>query len=451
LKISDIAYGGSGVAKLDGFTVFVDKTIPQDRIIARIIKKKKNFAQARILKILEPSADRITAPCRYSGICGGCTWQFLKYEKQLQYKKKHVIDCIEHIGLVKAAVNDTTASPLTFGYRNKMEFSCSDRRWLTEEQMGQKDIDRTFALGLHVPGTFYKVLDTKACLLQPSCGNRILEDVRSFMKESSMPVYGLKSHQGFWRFLVLRHSVAYDQWMINIVTASQNKEAVLPLAELLMNKYPSIVSVVNNITARKSGVAIGEKEIQLLGFRFLKDKIGPFVFEISANSFFQTNTLGAGRLYEIVKAYAGLTGTETVIDLYSGAGTIPVFLSGSAEEIIGMEISQGAVADAVRNCKRNGVTNCRFITGDIRESLSEISVSPDVMIIDPPRVGMHKDVVQQVLGLAPERVVYVSCNPATLARDLAMMKEKYKLIEVQPVDMFPHTFHVESVAKLVRK
>jgi 23S rRNA (uracil1939-C5)-methyltransferase len=449
LEITDVAFGGKGFAKVDGLAVFVDQAVPRDRVIARVTRKKKNFAESRVLKILDPSPDRVVAPCPYSGTCGGCTWQFLDYEKQLQYKRQHVAESIVHIGRIEGVpVHRTIPSPLIFGYRNKMEFSCSDRRWLLPDEMGDNGIDTHFALGLHVPGTYHKILDNKVCLLQPGLGNPILADIRGFMKHSHAPVYGLKTHEGFWRFLVLRHSVAYDQWMVNVVTASEHRETVAPLAECLMKKYTSIVSVVNNITTRKSGVALGEYEIVLAGDAILKDTIGPFVFELSSNSFFQTNTRGAQRLYEIVKTYAAITGTERIVDLYSGAGTIPIFLSDSAKEIIGIEIAGSAVADAIRNCINNRVTNCRFISGDIRESLSKISVAPDVMVIDPPRAGMHKDVVRQVLEMAPERIVYVSCNPATLARDLGMMKETYGVVEVQPVDMFPHTYHIESVARL---
>jgi 23S rRNA (uracil1939-C5)-methyltransferase len=452
LQVSNIAFGGKGLSKIDGFAVFVDQAVPTDRVVARITKKRKNFAEARVVEIREPSPDRVVAPCPYSGTCGGCTWQFLKYEKQLQFKQRHVSESIEHIGLVQGVpVQATIPSPLTFGYRNKMEFSCSDRRWLMAEEMDKEDIDKNFALGLHVPGTYHKVLDTKACLLQPDLGNKILEDVRKFIKNSCVPVYGLKSHEGFWRFLVLRHSRSYDQWMVNIVTAAEDRKAVLSLTEVLVEKYPSIVSVVNNITARRSGVAIGEYEIHLAGDTTLRENIGPFAFEISSNSFFQTNTRGAERLYEIVKAFVELTGSETVMDLYCGAGTIPVYLSDSAKKIIGMEISEGTVADAVRNCENNGIKNCQFISGDIRENLSRFSGEVDVMVIDPPRAGMHKDVIQKILDVSPERIVYVSCNPATLARDLGMMKVRYKIVEVQPVDMFPHTYHIESVTKLVLK
>jgi len=452
LGVSGIAFGGKGLAKLGGLPVFVDNTVPLDLVIARITKKKKNYAEARLETIVEPSPFRVDPPCKYSDFCGGCTWQFINYDQQLIYKQQHVIDSIEHIGLIQGVqVHPTIPSKLIFGYRNKMEFSCSDRRWLLPEELGREDIDTGFALGLHVPGTFNKVIDINACLLQPELGNRILNDVKAFMKDSSKPVYGLRSHTGFWRFLMLRHSVALNQWMVNIITAQEDREIVQPLADLLMDKYPQIVSVVNNITSRKAGVAIGEYEILLAGASCIKDKIGLFEFEISANSFYQTNTLGAGRLYETVKKYAGLTGEETVIDLYSGTGAIAIYLADSAKEVLGIEIIESAVADAEKNRLRNGVSNCRFILGDIKEALPEITKRPDVMIIDPPRAGMHKAVIKQVLAMDPNRIVYVSCNPATLSRDLGMLKESYHVLEVQPVDMFPHTFHIESVARLKKE
>jgi 23S rRNA (uracil1939-C5)-methyltransferase len=329
-----------------------------------------------------------------------------------------------------------------------MEFSCSDRRWLLPDEMGQENVVSDFAVGLHVPGTFYKVIDTHECLLQPKLGNRILDDVRRFIRTSDAPVYGLRSHIGFWRFIMLRHSVAYNHWMVNIITAKEEQKTVQPLADQLMETYPQIVSVVNNITSRKAAVAIGEHEISLSGTACIRDKIGEFEFEISANSFFQTNTRGARRLYETIKAYADLSGKETVVDLYSGTGAIAIYLSRKAKTVIGMEIAESAVIDAMNNCRINGISNCRFILGDIKDGLGELTSAPDVMIIDPPRAGMHKDVVRRVLELAPEKIVYVSCNPSTMARDLGMLKACYEVLEVQPMDMFPHTHHIESVARL---
>ena len=452
LEVYGIAFGGKGIAKVNGLTVFVENAVPMDHVLARIVKKKKQYAEARVDNLNKPSPFRVTPRCKYSGFCGGCKWQFLHYDKQLEYKQQHVVDSIERIGQIYGVpVHPTIPSPEIFEYRNKMEFSCSDRRWLLPEEMGKSDIDQNFALGLHVPGTFYKVLDTRVCLLQPELGNRILEDVRKFIRLSGVPVYGLRSHIGFWRFIMLRHSKAYNQWMVNIVTSKEDQRTVQALADQLVKTYPEIVSVVNNITSRRAGVAMGEYEILLSGQPSIRDKIGKFEFEISANSFFQTNTQGAQRLYDTIKEYADLSGEETVVDLYCGTGAIAIFLSGAAKTVIGIEIAESAVNDSVNNCRINGISNCRFVLGDIKDKLAEFTVTPDVMIIDPPRAGMHKDVVCKILELAPTRIVYVSCNPATMARDFGMLKESYRVLEVQPVDMFPHTYHIESVAMLDKR
>jgi len=452
VEITDVAFGGRGLVRLDGMAVFVDQTVPGDRVIIRISRKKKNYAEARVIELIQSSPLRIIAPCEYSGFCGGCKWQFIKYEQQLLYKRQHVLDSLEHIGSIRdVTVHDTIPSKLIFGYRNKMEFSCSDRRWLLPHELDRVDVDMGFALGLHVPVTFHKVIDTRECLLQPDLGNQLMDEVRTFMRSSDKPVYGLRSHIGFWRFLVLRHSVAHDQWMVNIVTSADGRKTVQPLADRLIDRYPKVVSIINNVTSRKAGVAVGDVEYTLAGSDIISDKISGFEFEISANSFFQTNTRGAAPLFKTVEKYAGLTGTETVLDLYSGTGTIPILLSEHSKAVTGIEIIESAVADAEKNCRKNGISNCRFIMGDIRKCLSQITQPPDVLIIDPPRAGMHKDVVKQVLELGAGRMVYVSCNPATMARDLQMMRDSYRLDEVQPVDMFPHTYHVEAVAKLMRR
>jgi 23S rRNA (uracil1939-C5)-methyltransferase len=452
LDITQIAFGGRGLTRLDGMAVFVDGSVPGDRVLARIVKKKKSFAEARAIEILAASPQRVQAPCPYSGYCGGCKWQFLDYAHQLIYKQQHVREALEHIGMIRdVPVHPTLPSDNIFGYRNKMEFSCATRRWLLPAELERPDVEAGMALGLHVPGTFDKVLDIEACLIQPDLGNQILGDVRRYIQASPFPVYGLRTHEGFWRFLVLRHSVAHQHWMVNIVTAALEREHIQPLADMLMAKYPQVVSVVNNVTSSKAGVAVGQFEVVLAGDALIHERIGDFDFELSANSFFQTNTLGARRLYDTVARYAALTGRETLLDLYSGTGTIAIYLSAGAKTVVGLEVVAGAVDDAQRNCRRNGVENCRFIAGDIRRTLPQLDVRPEVMIIDPPRSGMHADVVAQVMVSGPPKIVYVSCNPATLARDLAMMKDAYDVVEVQPMDMFPHTFHIEAVALLKQK
>ena len=452
LKIEKLALGGRGIAWVNGMTVFVDQTVPGDRVLSKVIKRKKNYAVARRLEFIEISKDRVQAPCPYSGVCGGCKLQFLKYPKQLWFKRQHVKEALEHIGMQKEpVVHPPIASDQIFGYRNKMEFTCSDRRWLMPDEMAQGIENNGIAVGLHVPGTFYKVLDIHACLLQPDLGNFILSDIREYIRNSDSPIYGLHSHVGFWRFVMLRHSPIKNQWMVNMITSRKNRKEIRPLMHLLHQKYPMISSLVNNITNRKAGVAIGEREILFDGEQYIVDCLGAHEFEISANSFFQTNTHGAALLYDVVRTYADLSGNETVLDMYCGTGTIAIYLADMAQKVMGMDIVPDAISDAERNCRRNQIENCHFLCDDVKSGLLQLNFRPDVMIIDPPRVGMHKDVIAQVLDLTPSKIVYVSCNPATLARDISLLNEMYVVLEVQPVDMFPHTFHIEAVAKLERK
>lgn len=449
LEIVDLAFGGKGLAKPDGFPVFIDRCLPGDVVFAKIVKKKKSWAEGKLIKILKPSALREKGRCPYCNYCGGCKWQQLDYSQQLIYKKRHVQESVEHIGKLKnIQINEVLGSDNIFEYRNKMEFSCSSQRWLLPEELENQNIKKDFGIGLHVPGTFDKVIDIHQCDIMPQLGNDILNSVRSYIKESGYPAYHLRTHKGFWRFLMLRHAVAYDQWMVNIVTKTKELEVVLPLAEKLVNEYPQIRSVMNNITDSKSGVSVGQEEICLWGDEYIQERLGQFIFNISANSFFQTNTKACEKLYTVVEDYASLTGNETVLDLYSGTGTIPIWLSGKAKKIIGIEIVESAVRDAKTNATLNSIENCRFLLGDIKDILPGLTQTPDVMIIDPPRIGMHKDVVAQVMRLSVPRIVYVSCNPATLARDLEMLSDKYNVLEIQPVDMFPQTYHIESVALL---
>jgi 23S rRNA (uracil1939-C5)-methyltransferase len=452
LTIEKMAYGGRGIGRLDGFVIFVRGTVPGDRVLARIYKKKKDYAEAGLQTLLASSPDRIKPACPYAGFCGGCQWQHVAYDKQLAFKREHVREPLERI----AGLKDMTVRPLIpseniFGYRNKMEFSFSDRRWYLPHELPFREESENFALGLHVPGTFNKVIHTEGCLLQRQTGNEILREVGRYGKESGVPVYGLKSHQGFWRYLTIRHSAAFDHWMVNLVTSEEDESTVRPLAERLCGKFSGIKTVINNINGRKASIAVGEREKVLTGDGFINDKIGPFSFRISANSFFQTNTAAALKLYDQVLQYADPKGGEKVLDLYSGTGTIPIFLANRVRSVTGIEISQSATTDAERNALENNVRNCRFVCGDIREKLGDIGFRPDLVIIDPPRAGMHKDVLAETMALAPDRIIYVSCNPATLARDLEIMVEDYQLDEIQPVDMFPHTFHIEAVSKLSRR
>jgi len=449
LDIEKMAYGGKGIGRIDGFVVFLRGVAPGDRVQARVYKKKRAYAEANLVKLITPSPDRIQAPCPYNGFCGGCQWQHIQYAAQLSYKKEQLEDALEHIGGIKdVKVHKVLPSEAVFGYRNKMEFSFSNRRWFLPHELDKRAVEGDFALGLHVPGTYQKVIDMEACLLQPEPGNRILREVKRYAKRSKIPVYDLKRHTGFWRFLTLRYSSAFDEWMVNLVTSEERPEVVHPMANELSHRFKKIKTIVNNITGRKAAIAVGEREVVLKEKGYIKDKVGPYTFHISSNSFFQTHSLAAKQLYEKAADYAELKGSETVLDLYSGTGTIPIFLSNRVKTVTGIEINESAVFDARRNCEDNGINNCRFIVGDIRERLSTITLKPDVLIIDPPRAGMHKHVLAQILALSPEKIIYISCNPPTMARDIAQMIQKYEVIEIQPVDMFPHTYHVEAVAKL---
>ena len=452
LDIEKMTYGGRGIGRIDGFVVFLRGVAPGDRVQARVYKKKRAYAEANLVKLITPSPERIQAPCPYNGFCGGCQWQHIQYAAQLSYKKEQLEDALEHIGGIKEVkVRKVLPSETLFGYRNKMEFSFSNRRWFLPHELDKRAVEGNFALGLHVPGTYQKVIDVEACLLQQEPGNRILREVKRYVKRSGIPVYDLKSHTGFWRFLTLRYSNAFDEWMVNLVTSEERQEVVQPMANELSNRLTKIKTFVNNITGRKAAIAVGEREVVLKGKGYIRDKIGPYTFNISPNSFFQTHSLAARRLYDKAADYAELKGSETVLDLYSGTGTIPIFLSNRVKTVTGIEINESTVLDARRNCKDNGIDNCRFIIGDIRERLSVITLKPDVLIIDPPRAGMHKHVLAQILALSPEKIIYISCNPATMARDISHMIQDYALVEIQPVDMFPHTYHIEAVAKLLRR
>ncbi len=451
LEIEKTAFGALGLCRVDGMAVFVEGAVPGDRVAARVGRKKKSWARARVLEILEPSPFRVDPPCQYSGHCGGCKWQFLKYDKQLEYKREHVAEALAHLGgLSDIPVYPVMASDEIYGYRNKMEFSVSDFRWLLPHELGDENVDRSFALGLHVPGTFHKVLDIESCHLQSETANRILKHINRMMRDSGLPAYGLRSHEGFWRFAVLRRSFAEKKYLINLVTTTDRSAELGPMAKALMEEFSEVSGVVNNVTDRKSGVAVGDFEVLLAGEPSLNDRIGPWKYTISANSFFQTNTAQAEKLYKVARDFAGLSGSEKVLDLYTGTGTIPIYLSDAASEITGIEIEEVAIRDARENCKRNQVENCSFITGDMKDILSGVEFAPDVLVIDPPRAGMHPKVVKQVRDMAPGKIVYVSCNPATLSRDLFELKETYRVLRVQPVDMFPHTPHIEAVAELVR-
>lgn len=452
LEIENLAFGGRGIARVDGMVIFVEGAVPGDLVNAKVFKKKRQFAEARTIEVLRPSKDRINPECEYFGTCGGCKWQFLSYDDQLSYKTDQVREAFEHIGMLdEVDVLDALGSPEVFSYRNKMEFSFTRQRWLRPKDLENKDVIKGEGLGLHVPGIFSKIVDIENCLIQPKKANEIVDFIRKFMLEADAEVYDDRNHVGFWRFVMIRHSVAYDTYMINIVTGYEDKELMESLGKGLSENFPEVTSFVNNVSGKKANICRGDYELQITGDDHIVEKLGDYEFSISANSFFQTNTKGAKQLYDVVKDFADLKGDEFVMDLYTGTGSIAIYLSDMAKKIVGIEIVETAILDARKNCEKNGISNCVFITGDLKDVAKDINERPDVLVCDPPRAGMHKNVVSKIMELSPEKIVYVSCNPATMARDISIFKEKYEVKRVQPVDMFPHTHHIEAVAELCLK
>lgn len=447
--VEKLAFGGAGVARVDNYVVFIKGALPGDKVRARISKRKASHADALLLSIEKPSAMRIAAPCKHFTYCGGCTWQNLGYENQKAQKESIVRESIERLGgLDPAVVRSIVPADEAFAYRNKMEFSFAQRKWLTPEDFIRPDISKDFALGLHVPGTFDKILHIEECLLQSSAANQVLKYVSRYTQEQGIKPYGLRSHEGFLRFLMIRESHDTKKIMVNIVTGYKEPEILQPLADLLMQQIPEVSGVVNNINSRLAQIAIGEEEVLLAGSAFIEDRIGSLVFRISANSFFQTNTKQAQKLYDIALDFAELDHETLAWDLYCGTGTISLFLAPRVKWVTGFELVESAVNDARENALSHNVHNTTFIAGDVRENMLKPIDHPDVVFTDPPRAGMHEDVLRTLLRVAPGRIVYISCNPTTLARDLKILSALYKVDAIQPVDMFPQTYHIENVAKL---
>jgi len=452
VDIDNVAFGGKGVSKLDDYVIFIPNTLPGDSAKIKITKRKPGFAEARVLEIVTPSELRQEAPCKYFDWCGGCTWQNVSYDQQIKFKGNHVRESLEHIAGIKSVnVLDPLKSENIFAYRNKMEFSFSDRRWLLPSELGDMSIKKSFALGLHVPGTFDKILSIPKCLLQSETANGILKYVSDYCQSKQLEPYGLRSHEGLLRFLVIRQSSYNNEIMVNIVTTSNEGSDLKELADILQNKYPEIVSIVNTINDKKAQIAFGEKELLLYGRNYIVDKIFDMEFKISANSFFQTNTLQAERLYEIIREFADVDEKDIVWDLYSGTGTISLMLAKLVKIVHGFEIIEKSVDDAKQNAKGFNIKNTFFHAGDLLNNLDQIKEKPDLIIVDPPRSGMHPKVSKFLNSSEVRKIIYVSCNPTTMARDIKIINENYKLIKVQPVDMFPQTYHIESVSLLEKR
>ena len=455
LTIDGAAFKGKGVGKHEGLAVFVHGTAPGDVVRARVIKKKKSYCEAKLLEIIEPSPDRITPKCQHAPVCGGCSWQHLPYAKQTEYKGQQVKDHVQRIaGLKETIVHPTLAFDQDFYYRNKMEYSFATRRWLTEEEINSEDFvdDNGFAGGLHAPGRFDKILNLNECHLQRPESFEILDFVRNYCLEHDLPAFDHMNHEGFLRNVMIRNSQHTADFMVNLVTYKDEPEIVQKLSEALLEQFPIITTIVNNINDTRSPTSVGRIEKVIYGPGFIVDHIGKHSFKIHPNAFFQTNTLQAEKLYAVARDFAEIKQDDIVYDLYCGVGTLSLFVSEPAKKVLGIELVDVAVKNAKFNAKENKVENVSFIKGDMKDVFTQEIVdefgAPDVLITDPPRVGMHPDVVTRLCELKVPRIVYVSCNTSTMARDLKELAEVYDIVEVQPVDMFPQTYHVEAVAKL---
>ncbi|HKI43983.1 MAG TPA: 23S rRNA (uracil(1939)-C(5))-methyltransferase RlmD [Balneolales bacterium] len=455
VEIESAAFEGKGVGHLDAQAVFVRNTAPGDIVKARVIKKKKNYLEAKLLEVEKAGPVRIEPRCQHAYICGGCTWQHIPYHEQLVIKRQHVEDHLHRIGGLTGLIPpDCLPSERAFYYRNKMEYSFGNRRWLTEEEILKKDEirDKDTAVGLHVPGRYDRILNLHECHLQDPVSFKIMDAIRTYSLEHDIPPFDVHQHTGYFRNVVIRTSDHYDDLMVNVVTYTDDDEIMQDVTDMLLDKFPLITTVINNINDTRSPTAVGRYEKIYHGPGYIRDKIGPFSFNIHANAFFQTNTRQAERLYDTAVRFADIQPEDHVYDLYCGVGTLTLYASQFATSVVGIEINEVAIENARKNAAENGIANCKFLTGDMKDLFTAGTIEkygkPDLIITDPPRSGMHPDVVRQLLDLKAGKIVYVSCNSSTLARDLKELNELYEITDVQPVDMFPQTYHIETVANL---
>jgi 23S rRNA (uracil1939-C5)-methyltransferase len=470
LEITDAAFEGKSIARHEGLVVFVENAVPGDLVVAKLSKIKKSFAEAKLVRVERPSPLRVEPRCKYFGVCGGCKWQHVDYQAQLRFKQQQVVDAFERIGgFSNIQVSSIIGADEIYFYRAKMEYSFAEKQWLSsppqksEEEMISQEVSlehqhSPIFLGLHVPQRYDKVLDIDECYLQSHFSNQILNFTRDFARRNHLNVYDSDRNTGYLRFLVIRESKKKKELMVNLVTFEDRPDVMKQYAAELKANVGEVTTVVNTINAKKAQIAFGETEMVYLGNGWIHELLGSHHFSISASSFFQTNVAQAEKLYGVTKEFGGFKPTDVVFDLYSGTGSIAIFISDAVKEVVGIESVESAIRDAEKNARENGITNCRFLLGDLKERLTKDTEwmsshpKPDVLIIDPPRNGMHPKVVEEIVAITPQRIVYVSCNPATQARDVKLLcAEKYQLMKLQPVDMFPHTFHIENVALLQTK
>lgn len=410
--------------------------------------------EAVITRLVTPSPQRVEPFCQHFGTCGGCKWQQMDYPTQIHYKEKVAIDALVHIGKIEVG----EILPIKGGeenrfYRNRMDYAFSNKRWLDKSEMDIEDKGEMNALGFHVPGRFDKVLDLEKCWLQDDFGNTLRNSIKEYALEKGYTFFDLREQVGLLRGLILRNSTQ-GEWMVIVMFHHNDKEAVADIMGHIENSFPQVTSLMYVINGKRNDTIYDQDVLVWKGKDHLLEKLGNLTFKIRPKSFFQTNTRQAEVLYSITKEFAGLTGNEVVYDLYTGTGTIANYLAADAQKVVGVEYVQQAIDDAIENAAFNNITNTVFYAGDMKDVLNDAFIAengtPDVIITDPPRAGMHPDVVKKLCEMGAPRIVYVSCNPATQARDLEMMKELYRVVKIQPVDMFPHTAHVENVALLVK-
>lgn len=456
VKIEAVAAEGKSLAHVDGTVVFVEFAVPGDIVNVKVTKKKKNYMEGFILEIVKPSEDRLQPFCEHFGICGGCRWQPLPYDMQLKAKQQQVWDQLVRIGHLEIPdISPILPSDKTKYYRNKLEFTFSNKRWIynNEDPDSLTDEER-LGLGFHVGKFFDKVLDIKHCSLQPEPSNEIRLFIREYAVSHNLEFYNIRENTGFLRNIIVRNNQVGDV-MLTVCFAYDDQDKIVPMLDAIAAEFPQIKSL-HYVINEKLNDSISDLDCILYkGEDAIWETMGKLKFKIGPKSFYQTNSEQAYKLYSVAKEFAALTGNEVVYDLYTGTGTIAQFISDKASKVIGIEYVKEAIEDARINAEANGITNCTFFDGDMKDILTADFIKehgkPEVMIIDPPRAGMHPDVVKVIMETAPERIVYVSCNPASQARDLAMMSPMYEITAVQPVDMFPHTMHVENVCALKLK
>ena len=449
LSISDLAFGGKGISKVDDLVFFIKDAIPGQIVNAKISKIKKNYIEAYNIQTIKKSSDQVEPLCEHFDWCGGCTTQQLDYKKQLDYKQKQIYDILNRIGKAEdLKINTIIGCDKIFFYRNKMEYTFSGVPWY----IGDESYDNII-IGLHVPKRFDKILSINKCHINHDIFNDILSISKKVSVKENMIPYNVRKHKGFLRFLVIKIGVHTNEVMVNLVTAGYKPDIIKPLVNALRDKIPSIKSIVNTINTRKSNIVSGTSKL-IYGREYINEKIGKYVFKISANSFFQTNPYQVKILYDYIIKTANFKKNDIVYDLYCGTGTIGIYVANLVKKVYGIEIVEDAIEDAKFNAKENNINNIQFYCGDLKDILDSKEMQdieqPTTIIVDPPRPGLHPNTIKNILTLSPNKIIYVSCNPATMARDIELLvSEKYAIKDLQPIDMFPHTPHIECVTTLI--